>query len=676
MWALPDDRRIWTAYAALIALLTVLTFGSLGDLLLDTHEDEIFRDHELADGLGYFFQSAAEKEFNSPGRPATEIARYLGYLIWGNDPGAFHLYCAGVHALASLLLAVAARSLGATLGVSLLGGLLFLLNVGHFRGVHYISGLDYPLAQVGSVAAAICYARYARERRTLWLVACGVCLVLGTASHQAAVMVLPFLWYWSWAQGRDAAAALKPLVPLGLILLLEVYLLLQITDREGATTWVSLRQLATDSPIATIPAMGRVLLWLAGRLFTTAHWLPLTVYEQQGWEIYFGGLVFAGLGILVWRRMDLPGIWAAWISLSLLPFIMVSEEIHIHLVHGPSRHLYMASAGSSLLLAWGLQRVGGLLVGRCGAGGYLLYAAILLGLGATSYALLKKTEALSHYSIGRFYLLQGDYATGTAELERAIAVGGDIIPLEDAYYRLCVVKLGLGENIKADVQAARRARPESPRLGLIHHALVSVSGDPAARQQSADSVLAFHAALAEQERLDARAMVGAIYANIGLGADRAGQTARAVLAYGQALAFDESRTDLLFNLGSALYASGATAGAIRTYEAVLAREPDHGPARTNLGWALYADGRVDEAIEHYLVAVADSANGVALFNLGLAYLARGDWEAAVAAYARAVAEHGAAYGIEIGAVADLRARAAAEGADGSARALLAEYWSE
>ena len=338
VWALPDDRRIWTAYAALIALLTMLTFGSLGDLLLDTHEDEIFRDHVLADGLGYFFQSAAEKEFNSPGRPATEIARYLGYLIWGNDPGAFHLYCAGVHALASLLLAVAARSLGATLGVSLLGGLLFLLNVGHFRGVHYISGLDYPLAQVGSVAAAICYARYARERRTLWLVACGVCLVLGTASHQAAVMVLPFLWYWSWAQGRDAAAALKPL---GLILLLEVYLLLQITDREGATTWVSLRQLATDSPIATIPAMGRVLLWLAGRLFTTAHWLPLTVYEQQGWEIYFGGLVFAGLGILVWRRMDLPGIWAAWISLSLLPFIMVSEEI----LHGLGRIFAAAGVG-------------------------------------------------------------------------------------------------------------------------------------------------------------------------------------------------------------------------------------------------------------------------------------------------------------------------------------------
>ena len=40
-------------------------------------------------------------------------------------------------------------------------------------------------------------------RRALWRAACGVCLVLGTASHQAAVMVVPFLWYWSWGRGRD-----------------------------------------------------------------------------------------------------------------------------------------------------------------------------------------------------------------------------------------------------------------------------------------------------------------------------------------------------------------------------------------------------------------------------------------------------------------------------------------
>lgn len=80
MWALPDDRRIWIACAALIALPTMLTFGSLNGLLLNTHEDEILCHHELADGLRYFFQSVAEKEFYSLGRPATEIVRYLSFL--------------------------------------------------------------------------------------------------------------------------------------------------------------------------------------------------------------------------------------------------------------------------------------------------------------------------------------------------------------------------------------------------------------------------------------------------------------------------------------------------------------------------------------------------------------------------------------------------------------------
>ena len=61
-------------------------------------------------------------------------------------------------------LALAARSLGAPLGISLLGGLLFLMNVSHFRGVHYISGLDYPLAQVWSLGALLFFACYEVER--------------------------------------------------------------------------------------------------------------------------------------------------------------------------------------------------------------------------------------------------------------------------------------------------------------------------------------------------------------------------------------------------------------------------------------------------------------------------------------------------------------------------------
>lgn len=710
MWSLADDRRTWLVYIALIGLLTALTFGSLVDLLLDTHEDEIFRDHLKADGLGYFFKSAAAKEFNSPGRPITEIARYLGYLVWGNDPGAFHLYCAAVHALASLLLALAARSLGAPLGISLLGGLLFLLNVSHFRGVHYISGLDYPLAQVWSLGALICFARYMTARASVWLWATGVCLVLGTASHQAAVMALPFLLYWSWSRGERFGAALRPLIPVGLVLLLEVYLLLQITDREGATTWVSLRQLAADSLTTTIPAMVRVLLWLTGRLFSTAHWFPLTVYEQQNWEIYFGGLVLAGLGFLIYRDRGMLAHWAIWIPLSLLPFIMISEQIHIHLVHGPSRHLYMASAGSSLLLAWALQRVGQALVRKFATGGYVLYAVVLLSLGGVSYVCLKKAESLSYYSIGRFYFLQQDFAVGIPQLERAIAEGADLIPLEDAYYRLCSVKLGTGGDGEQCLAEARWVLPESRRLALMHGAFASFSADPQQRQQGMEEARVAYAAIEREKRLDAGAMATGIYYNIGLYFSQIEDAARAIVAYRQALAYDRANPKILFSLaaaynelgqsekgvdalrearsldpqnaaihallGEALFASGSVDAAIASYQQALALAKDDAAVHTNLGWALYTAGRVEEAIGHYLHALRDQSHGVALFNLGLAYLARGDKDAAEKTYAQSVAEYGAEYGVRIGAVADLQAFAA-QGAGGAvARTILATYWPQ
>ena len=710
MWSLPDDCRTWSVYIALVALVTALTFGSLSDLLLDTHEDEIFRDHLAADGLSYFFKSAAEKEFNSPGRPITEIARYLGFLVWGNDPGLFHLYCAAVHAVASLLLALAARCLGAPLGLSLLGGLLFLLNVSHFRGVHYISGLDYPLAQVFCLGAVISYARYVAGRLAHWLWAMGGCLVLATASHQAAVMVVPFLLYYTWSRQGRFMVALGPLIPIGLVLLFEVYLLLQITDREGATTWVSLRQLGSSSLWASLAAMARVMCWLTGRLFSTAHWLPLTVYEQQDWEIYFGGLVLVGMVYLICRRRGLLADWSIWIPLSLVPFTMVSEEIHLHLVHGPSRHLYMASAGSSLLLAWVLQDLGQALVRKLAVWGSVLYGVALVGLGVLSYTCLKKTEALSHYSIGRFYLVQQDLATGIAELERAIAKGADLIPLEDAYYRLYVVKLGLGMEVEEDLHSARQARPEYRRLDLVHYALASLSNDPAQRRFVEQKLYATAQAIEREDRLDARSMLVSVYNNIGLGASRNRAFERAVPAYRKALVYDRDRADICLSmgvafcemgqfekgietlvqarelnpqnaevharLGLALFESGSTESAIDAYAAALAHDQEHLTARINLGWALYTLGRFAEAIDHYLAALQNQANSVASFNLGLAYLAIGDEEAAQKTYAQAIAAYGAEHGAAIGATADLKALGKRAIRPEAVREILHTYWPQ
>ena len=82
---------------------------------------------------------------------------------------------------------------------------------------------------------------------------------------------------------------------------------------------------------------------------------------------------------------------------------------------GTSRYLYFASAGSSLLLAAGLQRVG-LSLGRWGRP---LFMAALLLVGSSSYLALGNAEALSIYSSARNYMARGDIATSVQLMENA-----------------------------------------------------------------------------------------------------------------------------------------------------------------------------------------------------------------------------------------------------------------
>jgi hypothetical protein len=124
-------RRTWLVYAALVAVLAALCFASAADLLLDTHDDDTFRDHErIARDFAFFF--SAEKD-QPTARPTVELLKYLAFLVWGNDPVIFHLLVIFFHVLASLLLAWTAHRLGAPLELSLVGGLLFLLKSPIFR---------------------------------------------------------------------------------------------------------------------------------------------------------------------------------------------------------------------------------------------------------------------------------------------------------------------------------------------------------------------------------------------------------------------------------------------------------------------------------------------------------------------------------------------------------------
>ncbi|MFT7694072.1 MAG: tetratricopeptide (TPR) repeat protein, partial [Candidatus Latescibacterota bacterium] len=362
----------------------------------------------------------------------------------------------------------------------------------------------------------------------------GACLALGTASHQASVMVLPFLLCWSWVRGETLRQMLPPMAILGALLALEMHLLLQITDVDGATTSVSLHQLLTDSPLTMIPAVGRVLLWLVGRLFTTAHWIFFPLYQLQSWEYYFGGLVLLGLAALAYYRMRDLAIWSAWIVLSLVPFILVSEEIHLHLVHGPSRHLYMASAGSSVLLAWGLQQVGCALVKRLATWGYVAYGVALIAVCLSGYANLKRTEALSHYATGRFYITLGDTEMGIKQLQKAIAKGHDMIPLIDAYQRLGLLLPYLGRDALPLLQRGVLEFPESLGLNAFLAVLEQEQDDRNLRnlgQRRGTQVYAQAGPLKQ----DLNQNISALYHNLGVGYMAKKHYSKAVSAFTKAL---------------------------------------------------------------------------------------------------------------------------------------------
>ncbi len=165
---LQSGRLIWPGYICLVGVLSALYFGSLKDHLLSMDDHEAFQDNiAIGEDFTYFF--SPEKQQPS-GRPLAELTKFCAYLLWGNDPGLFHLLVVACHALVAILVARLAWRMGLSLRLSMVGGLLFLVNVAHFQAVHWIQAIEYPLALIWGLGALLCFLRYfsTRKIRCLW----------------------------------------------------------------------------------------------------------------------------------------------------------------------------------------------------------------------------------------------------------------------------------------------------------------------------------------------------------------------------------------------------------------------------------------------------------------------------------------------------------------------------
>jgi len=519
----------------LFCILSWVCFADLRHHLLDTHDADMFRDHiSISQDWTFFF--SADKE-QATGRPLAEAVKYAAFLAFGNDPGRFHLLVVAVHTLAAFLLSLYVLHLAQTPLLALVSGLLFLLNVTHFQAVHHISALDYPLALCCGLLALRFVPIGSEELSWNRVLKIGLFLTLGLSAHLAALAFWPLVLHTFWRrdllrQTRRLFVLLAPLCALALTWV-------SMASRQ-TSTWHSLDLYSLQSIPQLLAGMGRMLALLSSRLFTTAHWIPLPMHQQQSWELYLGSASIAGLALLAWRGPRLAAHAAAWTLLALLPFLLLTEATIQGLPAGPSRYLYLASAGSSLLLAWGFDQL------RQRWHPHGAYAAALVGavVLVSSYSSLKKVEAVSLYTSGRSYIAGKDIENGVRQLRLALVRGPSTLPLEETYFRLAAALPYIGQDPMDVLREGLALFPQSSFLNMTLAIHEGESDDHSVRQRGQQHLQQMQQrAEAEGEDKLFTFNAASIYHNLANSYMEHGQPARAMKAYTNALAHRPDKTN-------------------------------------------------------------------------------------------------------------------------------------
>ena len=215
--------------------------------------------------------------------------------------------------------------------------------------------------------------------------------MVGVLAHVAAAATLPFCLFVSWFNKQEYRFVAVRLLPLGLLL-------------SGVISGLVYFYPDTIQTYHTVhtPDFRDVVVhffWLWSRLITTAHWLLLPVWKYQRWELFIGLCGFAGFVVASFRRVSPVAEWGFWILVTTLPFINLLPKSFLADNSGPSRYLYLASAGSSLIIAWSLHR-GKLWLSQhlSPLSGKALYVSAIAALLISSFVALDRAEALSFYN--------------------------------------------------------------------------------------------------------------------------------------------------------------------------------------------------------------------------------------------------------------------------------------
>ena len=339
-WHLPG---VLCALAAIVLVLQCTTVG------VTDGDDESYL--VQSSRISQHFWSLFYPDYNAP-RPTVDLLFWMCHEVFGQNPEAFGTTVILFHVAVSVMLVAVGRRLGLGWDTCFVASVLFLTTTAHFR-VFFISGLSYTAGLAFGLATVYSCLGPAQNRAVARSALFTLFLLLSVLAHAALIVLVPFCAFVVYNAATSKKPPIKTLVALlgpATVVAVGAVLPLVYSFSHSLQSYHSLHLPSAEHLI-------KYSLWLLGRLFTTAHWLLVPVYEFPAWELVVGSLVLI-LAVLVGLRNErLEVTWLAWILLMMLPFLNRAPSSFLEGTSGPSRYLYFPSLGLSVLTAIYLQNV-------------------------------------------------------------------------------------------------------------------------------------------------------------------------------------------------------------------------------------------------------------------------------------------------------------------------------
>lgn len=311
----------WWTFAVLIVLAILPYARALGlPLIADDYvQIQLAREYGPVSG---WTQLAADPLYRC--RATSLVLTYWTERWFGLSALAFNWSSLILHIVNTLLVLALGRWKVIGWRVSIVAAGFFAVYQGHQEAVIWYAALPELLVFFFVFLCLLSWIRWAETGSALWLAATGVLFVLALLSKESAVVIVPLMGLVLLLQHPRHWRRFLAVIPFGLLSLLYFWGIfanrshhLHFNDAGTFSIW---------APVwITIPVSVARLFWIWGCLSLAAlFWLR----ER--------------------RRIVLISTSLAWIVITLLPYSFLT---YMHRV--PSRHVYLASVGLSLVVAAG-----------------------------------------------------------------------------------------------------------------------------------------------------------------------------------------------------------------------------------------------------------------------------------------------------------------------------------